>query len=420
MAIKYNLTDTQIKQLAIIAYREQGNSDVGVRACASHMYNYYEKWQSKKYSNPYDCTIKSGWYWSEANNRKYIEEHPNVPQSVISAVKDVIVNGNRVLPAYVDEYDCLSDIVSASNNGNSFYVKDRKQYKQDVTKITNRYGSTYTFYCFPDGASGYCDAFGYINKSAPSTNQEVTILPASAKSIPDTACTLAEDIAIDQSHGYSQINRWGPDFDCSSLIIYCYIKAGLPIDKNKVYYTGNLDKLKDYGFVDVTNKVNLNTGEGILRGDILYYHISGTNGHTAMYCGNGKIVHARGQSYGSPATGDQGTEIAITDYYRGQWQHVLRYQGSGSSSVTPVQRQTTIALTEIQKGSIGEVVRLLQTILKAMGYNGVNGLALELDGDFGGNTEYALKNYQSAVGLEADGVAGKNTWTKIKTGLIVS
>lgn len=412
MAIKYNLTDTQIKQLAIIAYREQGNSDIGVRACASHMCNYYEKWQSKKYPNPYDCTIKSGWYWSEANNRKYIEEHPNVPQSIISAVKDVIVNGNRVLPAYVDEYDCLSDIVSASNNGNSFYVKDRKQYKQDVTKITNRYGSTYTFYCFPDGASGYTDAFGYINKNVPSTNEEVTNMA----NIPDKACIWAEGIANDQSHGYSQANRFGPDYDCSSLVISAYKSAGVSISWNEVSYTGNMDKLKNYGFKDVTASINLETGSGLQRGDILYYHISGTNGHTAMYCGNGKIVHARGQSYGSSATGDQGTEIAITAYYRGQWQHVLRYQGGGNAS-TP---KTSFTIKGVMKGSDNDSVLLLQSILTIMGYVGADGQKLEIDGDFGANTEYALKAYQKAVGFTVNGVAGPAVWKNIiKNGLVL-
>lgn len=41
MSKKYFLTNTEIKNLAIICYREQGSNDAGVRACASHMCNYY-------------------------------------------------------------------------------------------------------------------------------------------------------------------------------------------------------------------------------------------------------------------------------------------------------------------------------------------------------------------------------------------
>ena len=165
MSKKYRLSETKIKHLAIICYREQGTNDAGVKACASHMCNYYEKWQKKNFKDVYECTFGSGWYWSKAKNEKWVQEHPNVPQSVITAVKDVIVNGNRTLPEYVDEYDCLSDVRTATNNGQWFPPEDRSQYIKDITKITNVYGSSYTFYCFPDGANGYTDAFGYINKN---------------------------------------------------------------------------------------------------------------------------------------------------------------------------------------------------------------------------------------------------------------
>ena len=79
------------------------------------------------------------------------------------------------------------------------------------------------------------------------------------------------------------------------------------------------------GFMDVTSSVDLRTGAGLQRGDILLD--VDNHGHTAMYIGNGQIVHARGQSMGSPALGDQGQEISKGNYYRGQWQYVLRYGG---------------------------------------------------------------------------------------------
>lgn len=404
MSKKYSLTNSQIKNLAIICYRQQGNNDAGIRACASHMCNYYEKWQSKKYSNPYDCTLKSGWYWNESKNKKWIKQHPSVPQSVINAVKDVIVNGNRNIPDYVDEYDCLSDIASISNNGTKYTgsnAQKRSLYIKDVTKITNVYGSNYTFYCFPDGVNGYCDAFGYISK--PVTQQKTITTSSNSSNIPDKACAWAEGIAADQSHGYSQQTRWGPDYDCSSLVISAYIKAGVPIDKNKVYYTGNMNDLKNYGFTDVTKKVNLDTGSGMLRGDILYYHISGTNGHTAMYCGNGKIVHARGQSYGSSATGDQGTQIAVTNYSRSKWQYVLRY---GNNTATTNINNSTQTLYQI--GSTGTKVKEIQQQL-----NKVGNYKLEEDGEFGRLTQQAVIDFQTKNNLQIDGIVGKQTLDKL-------
>ena len=408
MSKKYSLTNTQIKNLAIICYREQGSNDAGVRACASHMCNYYQRYQTKKYSNPYDCTIKSGWYGKESKNLKWINQHPTVPQAVINAVRDVIINGNRNIPDYVDEYDCLSDIASITN-GNKTYTKgtdvhNRNLYIKDTTKIKNVYGSNYTFYCFPDGANGYTDAFGYISKPAGAAN--TIAQPVQTTTIPDAACSWAESIAADQTHGYSQSNRWGPNYDCSSLMISSYIKAGVPIDKNKVYYTGNMNELKNYGFVDVTKKINLNTGAGLLRGDILYYHINGTNGHTAMYCGNGKIVHARGQSYGSPQSGDQGTEIAVTPYMRSKWQYVLRY-GNSNAIATPT--AVTSSSNLYKKGSSGTKVKEIQQQLNKIGQYG-----LKEDGEFGSLTEAAVIDFQTKNNLQVDGIVGQQTLKKLK------
>ena len=113
--------------------------------------------------------------------------------------------------------------------------------------------------------------------------------------IPEAAVQWAVNIANDQSHGYSQASRWGnPDYDCSSFAISAYKAAGVPIDTAKVNYTGNMQNLIQYGFKDVVSKVNLNTGNGLQRGDILWWHKSGNQGHTAIYIGNNQIVHARG------------------------------------------------------------------------------------------------------------------------------
>lgn len=229
--------------------------------------------------------------------------------------------------------------------------------------------------------------------------------------VPQAAVAWAKKIAADQSHGYSQANRWGnPDYDCSSFVISAYKAAGVPIDTSVVNYTGNMSGLKKYGFTDVTNKVNLNTQKGLQPGDILYWHKSGTNGHTAMYIGNGQIVHARGQSYGSSAPGDQGTEIAVCPYYRGSWQYVLRYTGKEPAKTTTSTTTTTKPATVkryavnttmpiIKYGSIGRAVKVWQDII-----------GVESDGEFGKNTLAATLQFQRASGLEDDGEVGSLTW----------
>ena len=139
-----------------------------------------------------------------------------------------------------------------------------------------------------------------------------------------------EDWANDDSHGYDQSDRWGnPDFDCSGAVISAWTKVGVDVKGAGASYTGNmLETFKKMGFVDVVNQVDLSTGNGMQRGDVLL-----SSSHTAMYCGDGKIVHAsiseNGTIHGSP--GDQtGKEFCIRSYYNKPWTHVLRYNAAGS------------------------------------------------------------------------------------------
>lgn len=51
----------------------------------------------------------------------------------------------------------------------------------------------------------------------------------------------AEAIAADPSHGYDQLKRWGPDFDCSSLVCYVVESVGIPVrSAGKSTFTGNM------------------------------------------------------------------------------------------------------------------------------------------------------------------------------------
>ena len=70
----------------------------------------------------------------------------------------------------------------------------------------------------------------------------------------------------------------------------------------------------------------------------------------------------------------------------------------------------TLALYMLAKGSKSQQVKLLQRTLIGWGYSvGVYGA----DGDFGAATEKAVKKFQTANKLAADGIVGKDTWAAL-------
>lgn len=78
-----------------------------------------------------------------------------------------------------------------------------------------------------------------------------------------------------------------------------------------------------------------------------------------------------------------------------------------ATTSTPAVTETTC----LGCGDSGTEVKTLQTNLITLGYScGVSGA----DGDFGVNTEAAVKAFQKANGLTADGLAGEKTQAKIK------
>ena len=88
------------------------------------------------------------------------------------------------------------------------------------------------------------------------------------KSKIEAATTWMENLAADNSHGYSQANRWGPDYDCSSAVITAWQQAGVPVKDKGATYTGNMrSAFLACGFKLVTQSVNLATGEGLKRGE---------------------------------------------------------------------------------------------------------------------------------------------------------
>ena len=162
----------------------------------------------------------------------------------------------------------------------------------------------------------------------------------------EKAIKQMEDWAKDDSHGYDQDYRWGEkgDFDCSSAVIQAWQNAGVPVKSGGATYTGDMKNvfLKN-GFADVTSKVNVATGSGLLRGDVLLNEAH----HVAMYCENGKEVEAsineKGTAHGGKPGDQTGKEFLVRSYRNYPWDCVLRYQESNSSSTTTTEKVAYVA-----------------------------------------------------------------------------
>lgn len=122
------------------------------------------------------------------------------------------------------------------------------------------------------------------------------------------------------------------------------------------------------------------------------------NHHVGVYIGGGEVVEARSRRYG----------VIKTKLTKRPWKNwgycpYVSYE-------TPVQKTVDMDVPVLKKGAKGKNVQAMQILL--LGY----GFAMDdygADGSFGGVTERALKAYQTANGLEADGSCGRKTWEKL-------
>lgn len=225
----------------------------------------------------------------------------------------------------------------------------------------------------------------------------------------EKAISQMEAWASDPAHGYDQANRWGPDYDCSSAVISAWELAGVPVKTKGATYTGNMRGVfLRCGFEDVTAGVDLSTGTGLQRGDVLLNILH----HTAMYCGNGMEVESSinengGVTGGQP--GDQtGREFLVRPYRNYPWDCVLRYMGGGEKPVKDSMKPTyyyNVRLPLLKKGMEDEAVATVQQLLAVRGY-----YTGDCDGIFGERTKRSVMGFQADNDLETDGEAGGETW----------
>ena len=134
-----------------------------------------------------------------------------------------------------------------------------------------------------------------------------------------------------------------------------------------------------------------------VRGDQIFF---GGSGHTGMVESvNGGTVHTiEGNKADEVRRGSYSVNSpSIIGYGRPRYELI---DGKVTAEDMPL----------VKRGSKGDAVKKLQQILNSKGYK------LSVDGDFGPTTEAAVKAYQKANHLEADGEVGEKTWGALING----
>lgn len=230
----------------------------------------------------------------------------------------------------------------------------------------------------------------------------------------EAATQWMERHAQDNRCGYDQVYRWGErgDYDCSAAVITAWQSEDVPVKTKGATYTGNmLPVFLKCGFRDVTKSVNLRTGEGLIRGDVLL-----RNGHhTAMYCGKGKEVEAsineKGRATGGRPGDQTGREFLIRSYRNYPWSNVLRYDENAFGSGQQGASGSATVSSVLRRGNTGSAVKEMQRMLITCGYGcGADGA----DGQFGSATYAALICFQRSKGLIADGEYGSQSSETLK------
>lgn len=220
-------------------------------------------------------------------------------------------------------------------------------------------------------------------------------------SVIDKAVEWLINLANDDSHGYSQVNRWGPaDYDCSSSTIRAFEQAGLQVRTNGASYTGNMRvAFEKCGF----KSIKFNRSMVLKKGDVLLNE----KHHVVVYIGDNKVVTASIDEVGTTVgkkPGDQtGKEIYIRSMYVPSygWDYVLRYEGDSNTNPYPMPTRT------IAKGMSGDDCRWVQYELNEAGAN------LQIDGQIGPKSDEAIRAFQKVVGIQTDGRVGKITRQKL-------
>ena len=219
----------------------------------------------------------------------------------------------------------------------------------------------------------------------------------------------------DYKYGALYGARWIGHYvaDCANLLRWAAKKSG----DESVHSGSNLIWQCDLAKKGELRNGKRTDGEPLKPGSFVFTGTQNSHGHVGAYIGNDDVIEDSGTKTGvikSKITDSKwtwwgekkGMEFDVKD-----GEVVLPAEtpenGANQPSDPADDKTDTQTLPTLRKGDKGDSVRYLQTLLMERGYDlGKWGV----DGDFGNQTETAVKRFQRDWDLTQDGVVGKKTW----------
>lgn len=222
--------------------------------------------------------------------------------------------------------------------------------------------------------------------------------------------------------GSGNWTRFGRDYGlnpaqwCGIFVSQMFVEA-FGITKAKELLCGGLHHYTPTG-ANYFKKAGqyIKRGQGTPQaGDVIFFYSSSKKriGHVGIVTkvAGGRVYTIEGNTSGASVLVTNGGGVCeksynLTSTYIDGYGRVKYDKESAESTGGKIM----IELSLLKKGSEGAEVKTVQRLLKALGYSiGKAGV----DGDFGKDTDAAVRKFQKAEGLEVDGEVGQNTWTAL-------
>lgn len=196
--------------------------------------------------------------------------------------------------------------------------------------------------------------------------------------------------------------------DCSGLFYWAYKQLG-----GYMYHGSNTMWNKYSKAKGKLQNGRRTDGQALKPGSAVFLVKGSDRHHVGLYVGDGKVIEAKGTAYGV-------VESKIT-----RWNEWAELTGTAyaadapdSSADVPAAPNTTenpadagggtSPLLVLRNGSRGTQVKVLQYLLIDAGFD-----CGKVDGIIGKDTIAAVKAFQTAHGLTADGIVGAKTWAAL-------